>query len=98
MTTTSNNPAAEYFIPTTEWIDSIEIGTLVPDCFGNLAPVVEITARRDDIRGSRFVCLYTTLGENSRISGSFKVGQLHRNVYICGKHTSAELDTIEKSA
>lgn len=92
----SNDPAAEYFIPTAEWIMNLKVGDLVPDCFGGQAEIVEITARRLDIRRKMFICLYIKLSETSRMSGSFKAGELHRSLRITGRHTSTELDLIEK--
>lgn len=95
MKLATNDPTSEYFIPTFEWINNLKVGDLVPNCFGNLNPITEIHARGTDINGRLYICLYTQYHENSTISGSFKEGELHRSVKLCGKHTSHELNIIE---
>lgn len=78
MITPSHNPADPYFVPTREWIDSLKPGDLAPNVYGDLAPITTISAVGDDVQGRRYVCLYTRLSDTSRISGSFKEGELHR--------------------
>lgn len=92
----SHEPNAEYFIPSEEWIQSLQEGDFVPDCFGQLNAITRIHARGVDISGRVYICFYTRFSETSTMSGSFKVGELHRTVGISGRHTSHELDQIEK--
>jgi hypothetical protein len=80
MTTTTQIAAAS-FIPTRQWVADLQLGDLAPTCFGKWARVVEIFARRDDIRGRLFVCLYLAFGsDHGRISESFKEGEPHVTV------------------
>jgi hypothetical protein len=98
MIQTSNDPAAEYFVPTAEWIASLQVGDLAPDHFGRLAEITRIYARDVDTNGTPFICLYVRLSEDSQISADFKAGELVRTVQLCGRHTSHELRQIEKGA
>jgi hypothetical protein len=92
---TSSDPAALYFIPTEAWIAGLQVGDMAPDAFGQLAEVVEITARDVNVKGQPFICLYTRLSDTSRMSGSFTAGQLHRTTKITARHSSWELTRIE---
>lgn len=83
-----------YFIPTREYVMSLKVGDMAPDCFGKLAKVTSVYAQRDDINGKAFVCYYTAFGETSTISASLKEGELLRH---CGlRHTSDEISQIER--
>jgi hypothetical protein len=42
--------------------------------------VVEVFARKDDINGKAFVCFYTEFGENARLSGGAKEGDMHLHI------------------
>ena len=42
--------------------------------------VVEVFARRDDVRGRAFVCFYTEFGERARISDGAKEGEMRVRV------------------
>lgn len=84
------------FLPTRDQVNSLKVGDLALDCFGRWSTVVEITCRRDDIHGRRFVCFYTSFGPTSRISASMKEGELVRTVATTGRYRSVELDAIER--
>lgn len=63
--------------PTREDVYGLRVGDMAPDCFGNLAPILEITARQDDIGGKAFCCYYTAFGTSGgRISGSVKENEI----------------------
>lgn len=96
--TATNDPRGEYFVPDAAWIASVQVGDLVPDTFGHQARVVEITARGVDITGRPYVCLSSELSATSQISGSFKVGELHRTMRLVSRHSSSELCRIERAA
>jgi hypothetical protein len=74
------------FTPTAEWIDSLQAGDLVPNCFGQMAEIVTITCKQKDIKGRLYVCLYTRLSKTSTISGSFKEGERMTLVHPTGIH------------
>lgn len=80
-------------IPTRKEIETLAIGDLALDSFGNMAEVVEICARREDINNTLFVCYYTRCSETSQCSMSMKAGELVRHAGL--KYTSHELDRIE---
>lgn len=89
--------AATVVIPTREDVQNLQVGDVVPDCFGRDRKVTRIHAQRDDINGRAFVCLYTEM-DNGSISGSFKEGEMHRDVALCARFTSAQLDAAERGA
>jgi hypothetical protein len=62
--------------PTREDIESLKIGDLAPDCFGNVSKVVTIFAKKEDISGKLFACYYVEFGSNGgTISNSIKEGE-----------------------
>ena len=85
------------FKPSRSYIEQVRVGSLVPNCFGKLAEVTEIYARKDDIHGKLFVCFYTKMSEGATVSGSLKEGELFRSVATSYWGTSAQLDEIEKN-
>ena len=82
-------------IPSRNDINALKVGDLAPNAFGSMAEVVEITCRRDDIEGKRFVLYYTRTSPTSQMSMSMKEGRLIRHAGL--RRTSAELDAIERS-
>lgn len=96
LPTATNNPADDYFIPDDAWITSLKAGDLAPDCWGEMKEIIEIYARDYDLNGKLFVCLDLRFGPTSTISNSFKVGELHRSRKITSRHSSHELDQIER--
>ena len=87
---------SDYFIPTAAWITSLTVGDRAPNAFGNLAEVTEIIAQRNNFDGVPFVCVELRQGEYSTITNSFTAKRLNRSVNITGRHTSVELDAIER--
>jgi len=86
-----------YLIPTREQVTGLKVGDQAINCYGRMATVTEVTAQRDDIQGRAFVCYYTADGEHgSTISMSIKEGELTRTVALSCRHTSSELDAIER--
>jgi hypothetical protein len=70
--------------PTREDITSLKVGDEAPDCFNRLAPIVEIYARGDDIKGQAYICYYVVFNSatGSRISDSLKEGEIHSSVPV----------------
>ena len=87
----------QIYIPTRAEIQSLEVGDLAPDCFGQWRLVTRIFGRGHDVKGKAYVCYYTEFGPTSSISNSLKEGEIHRTVALTGKYTSHELDILEKS-
>lgn len=84
------------YIPTRIQIESIEVGTLVPDCFGNLNPITKLSARGNTSEGRAFICFYTRFGDYAQISGSLIEGKILRTVPLTCQYTSQQLDMIEE--
>lgn len=64
---------------TRQQIESIEIGSTkvahgIDGRFGEATTVVEIYAKKEDIKGKLFVCGYRQYGEGARMSFSIKEG------------------------
>jgi hypothetical protein len=86
----------QIYIPTRAEIQSLEVGDLAPDCFGQWRRVTKIYGRGDDRNGKAYVCYYTEFGPTSSISNSIKEGEIHRSVALTGKFTSHELDEMKQ--
>lgn len=58
---------------------------------------MRIAYRGVDVKGAPFVGFDSQFGttSGSTLSGSYKVGELHRTVHSSGRYKSAELDRIE---
>lgn len=87
---------ARYYIPTRAQLEAMKVGDQALDCWGRMAEVTEITARRLDINGKMFVCYYTKSGPASSCSMSVKEGELTRTAALSRLHKSAEVDLIER--
>ncbi len=84
------------FLPTRSEIESLAVGNLAPDCFGNLRTVVEISFRGIDINGRAYVGYTTWFGANSTVSNSLKEGRILRHTGL--NLTSAAIDALEEQA
>lgn len=83
-------------VPTQADVNEVAVGSLVVNCFGKLAIVVEVFARGTDINGRDYVCFTSGLSEaGSTVTGSYKVGELVRTVPLC-QFTSVQLDELER--
>ena len=89
-----NEHDGQFFVPSQEWVDGLQVGDTAPDCFGNPAEVVQITFRGVDTNGTSFVGVYLQHGSGS-VSETFKVGTLHRTLSMTQRYTSQELREIE---
>jgi hypothetical protein len=87
----------EIYIPTRSEIETLKVGDLAPDCFGNWRPVTKINARGDDVKGRAYVCYYTEFGPGASISNSLKEGEVNRTVAVTARYASHELDDLEKN-
>jgi hypothetical protein len=76
-------------------IENLEVGMCAPNCFGGLSTVIEISCKKEDIKGKLFVCYCVKHGSGS-ISMSMKEGELIRDVETCSFFTSNELLVIER--
>jgi hypothetical protein len=82
--------------PTQAEVMTLDLGSVALDCFGRFSQVVEIFARGTCVRdGQPFVCFYTQFHEHSKISHSYKAGELVRTISLTAKLTSAECDDLE---
>jgi len=84
------------YIPTRQQLEAIRPDDLLPNCFGKMVKVVEVTHRANDINGKYFICVKLEFGENSTITDAYKEMELHRDTALSAKHTSWELDVIER--
>ncbi len=81
-----------WFIPDETYIESLQVGDLTLNCFGNLAEVTDITHRE----GDSFILFYTNLGHNgAKMSGDLVAGRLVRTTPLSNQYTSHELDDLE---
>ena len=60
---------------TREYIESLQVGDLAPDCFGKLSEITEIYGLGVNSRGGKYICYYTKLSDNATISRSLIEGQ-----------------------
>ena len=85
------------YIPTLHDIESLKVGDMAMDCFGNMRQVSQITIKSTDVNGKAFVLYYTnSLTGNGQISMSMKEDELVRHVGASAKFTSHQLDDIEQ--
>ena len=91
-----NGTMVNYFVPAAHDVNLLSVGDLALDCFGRWSKVTEIFGTGTDKQGREFVCFYTKHGENGQVSQSYKRDELVRTVALSAKHTSHELDDIER--
>jgi hypothetical protein len=80
--------------PTREDILNLEVGDVAPYTFGE-SRVTEITAKSTDINGKWFVCYYVQYGDNAQMSHSLKEGEVDRQMSLCTRFTSAQIDRFD---
>lgn len=74
------------FRPTTEWIETLQVGDLAPDVFGNISPIIQIYAQGHDIHGKAYVCYYVSHGDDGgMISHSLKADEIDMSLPMCAK-------------
>ena len=83
------------FKPSREWILSLKVGSLAPDCFNRIREVRSIFARGEDQKGRAFVCVELAWGETSTMSDSYKQDELHRGLGLTRFLDSAQCDGLE---
>ena len=86
------------FIPTRRQLEAVQPGDSLPNCFGKLAKVVEVTHRGEDIQGRYFICARLQFSKHSTITDSYKELELHRSTELSRDYTSHELDQLEVKA
>ncbi|MCK9369893.1 hypothetical protein M0R04_08315 [Candidatus Dojkabacteria bacterium] len=86
----NDNTAGWYAKPTLDDIESLQIGDLVPTCFGRLSPVTSISYRGVSIHGKAYVGYYQQFGENSTISGSMTENEYIATVPMTAKYNRRE--------
>jgi len=60
---------------TRQQIESLQIGDLLPNCFGEMKPITEIYHKGEDINGKLFACFYQEFGKDATMSNSAKEGE-----------------------
>ena len=87
----------ELHIPSRNEIETLKVGDMAPNAWGRRAEVVEVTCRKQDIKGRLFVCYYTkdAPDSTSRTSNSMKEGELLRTVGASFVFNSNELRAVE---
>ncbi len=87
----------KFYIPTEYEIRGMKIGSLAPDCMGKMKPIVEITAKEQDVNDKWFIYYYVPFGtDGSKISHSLTEDKLDRSLPLCKLFDSHELDIIER--
>jgi hypothetical protein len=82
--------AGWYARPTLDDIESLQVGDLVPDCFGTLSPITSIAYRGVDVHGKAYVGYYTKFSDNASISGSLKESEYLATVPMTSKYNRTE--------
>ena len=83
------------FKPSRNWILSLNVGSLAPDCFNRLREVKEISFRGEDSQGKAFAGVFLAWGDNSTMSNSYKEGEVVRGLGLSQILSSAECDQLE---
>ena len=83
------------FKPSRNWILSLNVGSLAPDCFNRLREVKEIVFQGEDSIGKVFVGVRLAWGNNSTMSNSYKEGEVVRGLGLSQILSSAECDQLE---
>ncbi len=83
------------YIPTLHDIESLKVGDMAMDCFGNMRQVVEVDFRGVDIRGKTYVNFKVEFGPHSTVTQSYKEDELVRHVGTSKYFNSWQLDDIE---
>ncbi len=83
------------YIPTLHDIESLSVGDMAMDCFGNMRQVVEVNFRGVDIRGKAYVGFKVEFGPHSTVTQSYKENELVRHVGTSKYFNSWQLDDIE---
>jgi len=85
------------FIPNREEIESVQVGSILPDCFGRMSRVAEVAYRGVDVHGKAYVGVYLEWGEDgSMMSSSYKEGRLHITLPLTWAYTSDQLRELER--
>jgi hypothetical protein len=92
-TTFPANRSEVLVLPTADEVSALRPGMLAISPFGSYLPVVEITARRVDVKGNPFVCYSVRTSPTSTITMSFKAGELVRHAALL--RSSNDLRQIE---
>ena len=80
-------------IPTRDEVASLKIGDYSLDCFGQMAEVVRVSFRGQDMLGRAYVGYYTrSRSGNGSTSMSIKQGCITRTAALSCKYTSDEID------
>lgn len=87
----NDKTAGWYCVPTRHDIENLKVGDTVPNCFGRLGTIVEISYRGYDINGMAYVGYYVTWHDgDSRISDSLKENQVNMTVPLSEKYNTSE--------
>lgn len=63
-------------IITKEIIESLQVGDVLPNCFGEMKPITSIFGKGvSRYNGKMFLCFYQQFGETSTMSNSISEGQ-----------------------
>lgn len=83
--------AGWYCLPTKHDCENLKVGDLVPNPFGKLGVVTEISYRGIDINGASYVGFYVTWHDDGIISDSFKQDKVQMTLPLCNKYNRSEL-------
>jgi hypothetical protein len=63
-----------------EQVENLQIGDILPNCFGQMKEVVSIHHKGLDNNGKLFACFYQQFGSTSTMSHSIKEG--NKMIYV----------------
>lgn len=70
------NKIIDWNRPTRDNIEQLDVGSLAPDCFGQLKPITRIYAMGENIHEKKYICYYVQFSENATISQSLTEGEI----------------------
>ena len=89
-------PEPEVFAPTRAEVQGLEVGDLALACWGTWQTVTRIYAAGFTPDGLAYALFYTRTDTGSEISCDYTEGRICRTVPLCNRHTSADLDRMER--
>jgi hypothetical protein len=63
-----------------EQVQNLQVGDILPNCFGQMKEVVSIHHKGLDVNGKFFACFYQQFGSSSTMSNSIKEGE--KMIYV----------------
>jgi hypothetical protein len=86
----NDNTAGWYCVPTKHDIENLRVGDSVPNPFGRLGVITEISYRGIDINGLAYIGYFVTWHDDGIISDSLKENRVNMTLPLCEKYHRSE--------